>query len=77
MEMRTEFMAEEAIRALLRHEQWAQRSFDEIKNRVRGFPDAELRQLLVRAGAVAFTGTRGSNTGKELWGLRERNRQDL
>jgi hypothetical protein len=73
MEMRTVFMAEEAIRGLLKHSDWTLRSFDEIQKRVRGFEPQELRQLLVRAGAVAFTGQRG----EELWGLRERNDRDL
>jgi hypothetical protein len=36
-ELRTEFMAEEAIHALLNHPRWTQRSFEEIKRRVRGF----------------------------------------
>jgi hypothetical protein len=73
-ELRTEFMAEEAIRLLLEHEDWSLRSFDEIKRRIRGFTDDELRRLLVRAGAIAFERTRG---GEELWGLRERNRSRL
>jgi hypothetical protein len=73
-ELRTEFMAEEAIRLLLEHEDWTLRSFEEIKRRIRGFDDDELRQLLVRAGAVAFERTRG---GDEMWGLRERNRGRL
>jgi hypothetical protein len=73
MEMRTVFMAEEAIRGLLMHSDWTLRSFEEIEKRVRGFDQNELRQLLVRAGAVAFTGKRG----EELWGLRDRNSQDL
>jgi hypothetical protein len=73
-ELRTEFMAEEAIRLLLEHPQWKLRSFDEIKRRVRGFEDDELRQLLVRSGAIAFDYTRG---GLEMWGLRERNRDQL
>ena len=73
-ELLTEFMAEEAIRLLLEHEDWTLRSFEEIKRRIRGFSDDELRQLLVRAGAVAFERTRG---GDELWGLRERNRARL
>jgi hypothetical protein len=69
-ELRTEFMAEEAIRALLNHPDWVQRKFDEIKHHVRGFDDNELRRLLVRSGAVAFERTRDR---KEMWGLRERN----
>jgi len=73
-ELRTEFMAEEAIRALLSHEDWTLRSFEAIKRRVKGFDDNELRQLLVRAGAVAFE-RRDSST--ELWGLREKNLDEL
>ena len=72
-ELRTEFMAEEAIRSLLLDERWELRSFAEIKRRVRGFDDGELRRLLVRAGAVAFEG----QSGQELWGLQERNRHRL
>ena len=73
-ELRTEFMAEEAIRGLLSHERWTLRSFDEIERRLRGFDDDELRRLLVRAGAVAFERKSG---GDELWGLRERNSERL
>ena len=67
-------MAEEAIRALLNHEDWKLRSFEAIKRRVKGFDDKELRQLLVRAGAVAFE--RGAD-GEEMWGLRDRNLRQL
>jgi hypothetical protein len=73
-ELRTEFMAEEGIRLLLEHEDWTLRSFEEIKRRIRGFDDAELRKLLVRAGAVAFD---RSGDGAEMWGLRARNRGRL
>jgi hypothetical protein len=68
-ELRTEFMAEEAIRSLLLHKEWELRSFDAIRGRVGGFGDDELRQLLVRAGALSFEG----EEGKELWGLKARN----
>jgi len=73
MELRTEFMAEEAIRQLLLHPHWRQRSFSLIKQRVGGFGDDELRQLLVRAGALRFKGS----AGEEFWGLRERNSDQL
>jgi hypothetical protein len=66
-------MAEEAIRQLLLHDEWRQRSFAAIKNRVGGFSDDDLRQLLVRAGALRFEGSNGD----ELWGLRERNQDRL
>ncbi len=73
-ELRTEFMGEEAVRRLLDNEDWTLRSFDEIRRRVRGFDDGELRKLLVRAGAVAFD---RAEDGAEMWGLRERNRDRL
>ncbi|MET9382988.1 hypothetical protein ABZY09_18440 [Streptomyces sp. NPDC002928] len=72
-ELKTEFMAEEAIRQLLLHPDWVQRSFELIERRIGGFPADELRQLLVRAGAVRFEGA----GGKEMWGLRERNLRQL
>ncbi|MET7478188.1 hypothetical protein ABZT17_28015 [Streptomyces sp. NPDC005648] len=71
-ELRTQFMAEEAIRELLRSAQ-PKRSFDVIERRVGGFDGNALRQLLVRAGAVRFYGS----NDRELWGLRERNGADL
>jgi hypothetical protein len=70
-EMRTQFMAEAAIRELLLQEGWEQRSFTVIQNKVGGFEDDELRQLLVRSGAVRFFGKDPQQT--EYWGLRERN----
>lgn len=71
-ELRTEFMAEQAIVALLEHPQWTLRSFEAIRARVGGFEDQALQQLLVRAGALRFDGD-----GKELWGLRRRNLERL
>ena len=47
-ELRTEFMAEEAVKKLLRYEKWEKRSFPEIQRRVGGFDDDDLRKLLVR-----------------------------
>ncbi|MGD6749803.1 hypothetical protein [Streptomyces sp. BH105] len=71
-ELRTQFMAEEAIRELLNRAQ-PKRSFEVIKDQVGGFNDNELRQLLVRAGAIRFYGA----NRKEWWGLRERNWPEL
>ena len=68
-ELRTEFMAEEAIIRLLRHEAWKKRSFRAIRKTVGGFEDDELRQLLVRAGALRLV-VDGEN---EYWGLLDRN----
>jgi hypothetical protein len=69
-ELRLEFMAEEALRSLLDHPDWRFRTFRTISKRVRGFPDDELRQLLIRAGALCFERT---TDGEEMWGLRSRN----
>jgi len=67
-ELRTQFMAESALRSLLLEAQ-PLRTFTAIKKRVKGFQDPELRQLLVRAGALSYE-WRGDKA--ELWGLRER-----
>jgi hypothetical protein len=72
-ELRTEFMAETAIRDLLLHDKWRLRSFGVIAQRVRGFDADELRRLLIRAGAVCFE----DKGGEELWGLRTRNEDRL
>lgn len=73
-EMRTEFMAEKAARLLFEHYKWEKRTFSEIKKRLGGFKDDELRKILVRAGAVRFHEREGD---EELWGLISRNRSDL
>jgi hypothetical protein len=73
LELRTQFMAEEAIRQLLLDPRWKLRSFELIRRRVGGFDDDSLRQLLVRAGALRFQ----AKDGEELWGLRERNADHL
>jgi len=72
-ELKTEFMAEDALHQLLEHETWEQRSFAQIKKRIRGFDDNELRRLLVRSGAVAFQ----RDSAEEFWGLRTRNADKL
>lgn len=72
-ELRTEFMAEQAAKILLETDRWKKRSFAEIKKRLAGFGDDDLRKILVRAGAVSFE----ANDGGELWGLISRNKEDL
>lgn len=62
--------ASEAIKSLLRERDWELRSFDAIRKHIRGFEDDELRKLLVTCGAVSFE---ERDSGRELWGLRERN----
>jgi len=71
-DFRLQFQAETVIRKLLMNEKWALRSFDVIKHHIGGFEDDELRQLLVRAGAVRF-----APKGMEMWGLYERTQHAL
>lgn len=72
-ELRTEFMAEQAVKSLLESPKWGKRSFVELKKRLGGFNDDDLRKVLVRAGAVRFI----SSDDEELWGLISRNKDDL
>lgn len=71
-ELRTEFMAESAIRQLL-SESKPQRTFEAIERRIGGFEQDELRKLLVRSGAVRFYRREPGGRKTELWGLRSRN----
>ena len=73
-EHRVDNAAAHAIRTLLLHPEYKQRSFDTISRRVRGFEGDELRKMLVAAGAVSFVRPRD---GAELWGLIERNLEAL
>ena len=73
-ELRTEFMAEQAAKSLLENPQWQKRSFSEIKKRLGGFDEDELKKILVRAGAVRFE---SKNHSEELWGLISKNQSDL
>jgi len=73
-ELKTEFMAEDAAKKLLSEDKWEKRSFSEIKKRLGGFEDDELRKILVRAGAVRFE---KSGDKEELWGLISRNKNEL
>lgn len=72
-ELKTEFMAEKALNSLLSDDRWKKRSFEEIKKRIGGFEDNEMRKLLVRSGAVRFE----KDDGGELWGLISKNKSDL
>jgi hypothetical protein len=53
---------------------WKLRSFKLIRHHIGGFTDNQLRQILVRAGAVRF---RHKDTSAELWGLLEINQARL
>lgn len=74
-EMKSEYMAERVVYKLLSDDRWKKRSFSEIQKRLGdGFPENELRKILLRAGAVRFE---KKETKDELWGLLERNKEDL
>lgn len=73
-ELKTEFMAEEVAKNLLNEEKWKKRSFTEIKKRLGGFEEDELRKILVRSGAVRFE---NKDNNEELWGLISRNKDEL
>jgi hypothetical protein len=72
LDNRAVYAAERVVHELLMHPQWKQRTFEAIQRRLDGFEGMELKRILVQAGAVRFT-----RTGKEYWGLIERNRDAL
>ena len=67
-----EHQSEALVRRLLQHRKWRLRTFSTIRYHVAGFSDDQLRQILIRAGALRFEDARGI----EVWGLLERN-EDL
>lgn len=67
-QVRTGFMAESLVRALLEQYEQPFRTFVMIQHHVGGFSEDELRRILVRAGALRFM----SKSGIELWALYER-----
>ena len=72
-DLRTEFMAEQVAKELLESAKWEKRSFEQIRKRLGGFEDNELRKILVRAGAARF----GGDGDDELWGLIRRNQDEI
>ena len=73
-EMKLEYSIENAIHALLSNPNYKKRSLKKIKHHLRGFADDnDLRLALIRAKAVAFSGS-GDD---EMWGLIERNVEDF
>jgi hypothetical protein len=71
---RLEYMAEAAAEELLKQPPYRMRSFEMIKHHLAGFgDDDQLRQVLVRAGALRWL----TKSNKEVWGLLRRNRRWL
>ena len=67
-----EFAAEGVAREMLMDRKWPYRTFRVLKYHLCGFPDDELRKILVRAGGIRLTAG-----GQEVWGLLSRNREYL
>jgi hypothetical protein len=62
------YRSEDLVRRLLQHPKWRLRTFKTLKFHIAGFADDDLRQTLIRAGAVRFADA----DGVEVWGLIER-----
>jgi hypothetical protein len=65
---KTELMAETTARYYLQKPEYTDRSFEHLKKRLGGFSEAELRKILVRAGAARHI----RKDGSEWWRLLER-----
>ena len=71
LEHKTEFMAETTARYFLSHQGYTDRSFETLRDAIGGFTDDELRQILVRAGAIRSF----RKDGSEWWRLLSRNEE--
>lgn len=58
----------EQLRKILRDERWHTRTFNELKNRVSGISDNEIRRLLKEIGAVKV---KIPKRDEEFWGFKE------
>lgn len=67
-EYKLDYQVEELVLKFLNHPKWRFRTFKTIKYHISGFEDNELRQILLRVGALRFEDAQGI----ELWGLFER-----
>ena len=67
-EYELDYQVEELVLKFLNHPKWRFRTFKTIKCHISGFEDNELRQILLRVGALRFEDAQGI----ELWGLFER-----
>jgi glutamate mutase epsilon subunit len=67
-QFKTDFMAEETVRHFLNHKSYTDRSFETLQKHLGGFPDDELRKILVRAGAIRIY----RDDGSEWWRLLSR-----
>lgn len=70
---RTNEAAEAVVLELLRDKRFPMRKFTTIKSRLGGLSDDQIRQVLLRVGAVKFKG----EDEVELWGLKSRNKDKV
>ena len=68
-----EYASENVALTLMQDPNWKLRSFDAISHHLGGFTPDELRQILVRVGAIRFY----DQNKREYWGLLARNRDSL
>ena len=70
-----ELTAIKTIKEILTNHEKDKIAFERIERRFKGaFSDDKLRQMIIRAGGVSF---KKRQTGKELWGLASRNKNDM
>jgi len=72
-EYKLDYQVEELVLKFLKHPKWRFRTFKTIKHHIGGFKDDELRQILVRIGAIRFK----DSEGIEIWGLYERIQKEV
>jgi hypothetical protein len=71
--VKTEHIAETTARYYLNHKGYRDRSFEHLSRRLGGFEGNDLRKILVRAGAVRYLRTDGS----EWWRLLSREAESI
>lgn len=71
--VRAELTEAGLVHELLSDRKYRSLPFETLAHHIGGFDGDELRQLLVRAGAIRFTASDGS----EHWGLLDRNRRQI
>ncbi|SKA41338.1 hypothetical protein SAMN02745126_06490 [Enhydrobacter aerosaccus] len=73
---RLEMRMEEIARQLLSDDEWTVRSIEVVKAALHGLSDEDVRNTLLRAGAIPLTlNDPDTGTKSEVWGLVSRNRQ--
>ena|SRR5690606_26157824 len=71
--VKTEHMAEKTAQHFLGHKGYTDRSFQLLSERLGGFDPEELRRILVRAGAIRYK----RSNGTEYWRLLSRDAEAI